>query len=73
MPFIVSRSDMPSKMFATVNLDNGDAQWIPNRDKATRLTEEQADFFVEEFAKYSDIDLDIEGARSATEPAEIAA
>lgn len=64
MPFVVSRSDMPTKMFALIDGD-GDASWIPNRQKATPLTEPQAEAFIEEYAKYSDTDLDIEGVKPA--------
>lgn len=67
MPFVVSRTDAPSKMFARIDTD-GDAAWVTNRDNATRFTDDEADIFVHEFGKFSDIDLDIEGVRPAAEP-----
>lgn len=71
MPFIVSRSDMPGKMFALIDGD-GDCQWIPNRQKATPMSETEAEAFVDDFNKYSDIELDIEGVKPAEPVAEAA-
>lgn len=69
--WVVSRSDAPSKMF--VVLIDQDFMWTPNRDKAHRFTEDEADIFVHEFSKYSDTDIDIEGAKPVAVPAEAAA
>jgi hypothetical protein len=69
MPLIIQRSDGPDPMFAYQHADDsGDIQWIPNRDKATRFTETEADIVVHEFSKYSDIEVDIVGAKALGEP-----
>lgn len=73
MPFIISRSDAPSKMYASQDDGNGDLFWEPKRDKATRFTEIEAEAVVEEFAKYSDTELDIEGAKDIATPSAKAA
>lgn len=71
MPFIVSRSDAPSKMYARQTVDN-DICWEPNRANATRFTEDEADIVVHEFSKYSQTELDIEGAKPIEPAAEAA-
>ena len=72
MPFIISRKDAPSKLYANKDAE-GDIQWGPSRDEATRFTEPEAETVVLEFGKYSDIDLDIEGAKEIEQPAAEAA
>lgn len=69
MPFVITRSDAPSKMFASRDAD-GDYRWVTTKDKATPHTEDEADVFVHEFGKYSDIDLDIEGVKPVAAAAE---
>jgi len=71
MPFIISRTDAPSKLYANQDADH-DIQWAPNRDSAQRFTEAEAENIVLEFSKYSDIDLDIEGAKAIEPVAEAA-
>ena len=72
MPFAVSRSDAPSKMYALRSADGLDFFWTAARSKAAQFTSDEADKFVEEFAKYSDIELDIEGIK-AVEPTPVEA
>lgn len=63
MPFIVSAAIAPSKQYALTNAE-GDVQWIASRDKATRFTEPEADSFVADFRRYSEIDLEVEGTKA---------
>jgi hypothetical protein len=70
MPFIISRADAPSKLYAVQDADH-DIHWRPNRNAATRFTEDEAEAVVLEFGKYSDIDLDIEGAKEIEPMAEV--
>lgn len=63
MPFIISRDQAHSKLYAVRDRD-GDIAWSPNRDKATRFNESAADFECGEINRYSPELAQVEGAKA---------
>lgn len=62
MPFIVSTSIAPSKLYARVDSD-GDVLWQSNKARATRLDEAEADALAASINQYASTEALVEGAK----------
>ncbi len=62
MPFIVTREQPRGKLYAA-RFPDGEIGWQPNKDKATRFDEPEADKIAADINKYAFTKVTVEGVR----------